>query len=99
MAKRKKKATVSSPNLPYGMQQTREVSANNIRREKDPQTFTPMQVGQVDTDPVADIDNPAGVQGLRGPLNQEGQGNRQDDETAELEEIEPTLGIEPNRNA
>jgi len=52
-------------------------------------TFTPMETGQPDQDPVPGSGNPAGAQGGLGPLNQEGEGNRQNDELAELEQIEP----------
>lgn len=77
--------------LPIGMQKTREVSVDEIEKEEDEDTFSPMGTGRVDTDEIPDIHNPAGVQGGRGPLNQEGEGNRQNDEAAELEEIEPDL--------
>ena len=54
-------------------------------------TFTAMETGQPDQDFVPGIDNPQGVQGGRGPLNQEGEGERQNDQLAELEQIEPEI--------
>jgi hypothetical protein len=48
-----------------------------------------METGQPDQDFVPGIDNPQGVQGGHGPLNQEGEGERQNDQLAELEQIEP----------
>ncbi len=59
------------------------------------ETYTPMETGQPNHDLVPDIDNPAGVQGGRGPLNQEGEGDRQNDQLAELEEIKPDLWEKP----
>lgn len=52
-------------------------------------TFTAMKTGQPNQDFVSGIDNPQGVQEGRGPLNQEGEGERQNDQLAELEQIEP----------
>jgi hypothetical protein len=52
-------------------------------------TFTAMETGQPDQDFTPGINNPQGVQGGRGPLNQEGEGERQNDQLAELEQIEP----------
>lgn len=77
--------------LPFGMQETREVDIRDVKKDPDDDTFSPMAIGAPDTDPMPGVDNPTGVQTGHGPLNQEGQGNRQDDETAELEEIEPNL--------
>lgn len=59
-------------------------------RRKQPQdTYSPMELGQPDTDNVPDINNPQAVQGGLGPLNEEGEGDRQNDQIAELEQIEP----------
>lgn len=58
-------------------------------------TFTAMETGQPDRELIPDIHNPQAVQGGLGPLNQEGEGNRQNDELAELEQIEPDLFREP----
>jgi SAM-dependent methyltransferase len=81
--------------LQPGMQRTREVNARDVpESDEENNRFTPQELGQLDTDRVADVDNPIGMGGLRGPLNQEGQGNRQDDETAELREINPDLGLD-----
>lgn len=91
-AKRKSKTTahrVSS--LPVGMQRTREINSSQAKWKKKSDAFTPMETGQPDQDRTADIDNPRGVQSGRGPLNQEGEGERQNDQLAELEQIEPKL--------
>ena len=82
--------------LPFGMQRTREVDIREIKKEPDDDTFSPMAIGAPDTEPLPGVDNPTGVQTGHGPLNQEGQGNRQDDEIAELEDIEPN--IDPYRS-
>ena len=74
--------------LPLGMQKTRVVSQSHIQEEEPQNTFTPMETGQPDEDNVPDYDNPQAVQGGQGPLNQEGEGERQNDQLAELEQIE-----------
>ena len=51
--------------------------------------FTPMETGRPDTDEVPGIHNPQGAQGGLGPLNQEGEGERQNDQLAALEQIDP----------
>jgi hypothetical protein len=48
-----------------------------------------METGQSDVDRAPGIDNPTGAQGGLGPLNQEGEGERQNDELAALEGTEP----------
>ena len=59
-------------------------------RKKQPQdTYSPMEIGQPDTENVPDINNPQAVQGGMGPLNEDGEGDRQNDQIAELEQIEP----------
>jgi hypothetical protein len=75
--------------VPVGMQQTREVLKSHLRKESPDNTFTPMETGQPDEDRVPDSDNPQAVQGGQGPLNEEGEGDRQNDQLAELEQIEP----------
>ncbi len=56
-----------------------------------PERYTPMETGQPDQDAVQGSNNPAGAQGCLGPLNQEGEGDRQNDQLAELEQITPDL--------
>jgi len=75
--------------VPVGMQKTREVLKSHLRKESPGNTFTPMETGQPDGDQVPDSDNPQAVQGGLGPLNEEGEGERQNDQLAELEQIEP----------
>ena len=75
--------------LPLGVQKTHVVSQSRFQEEEPQNTFTPMETGQPDEDNVADFDNPQAVQGGLGPLNQEGEGERQNDQLAELEQIEP----------
>ena len=77
--------------VPVGMQKTREVLKSHLRKKAPDNTFTPMETGQPDQDRVPGSDNPAGAQGGLGPLNQEGEGERQNDELAELEQIKPDL--------
>jgi len=89
--KKKSKSQAKSPvsRLPVGMQKTREVLKSHLRKKVPDNTFTPMETGQPDEDQVPDSDNPRAVQGGLGPLNEEGEGDRQNDQLAELERIEP----------
>jgi len=75
--------------LPVGMQKTHLVFKSRIKDENPSNVFTPMETGQPDQSPVAGVLNPEGVQGGLGPLNQEGEGERQNDQLAALEQIEP----------
>jgi hypothetical protein len=59
-------------------------------------TYTPQETGRVD-EPIPEPDNPQGVQSGRGPLGQEGEGDRQNDHLAELEEEEIDLKDDANR--
>jgi hypothetical protein len=59
------------------------------RKHQRQNTFTAMEVGQPDEDNVPDIHNPQAVQGGLGPLNEDGEGDRQNDQISELENIEP----------
>jgi hypothetical protein len=90
-AKRKPKSKPrrSAPHLPEGMQKTHEVSQAHLQIEETNNVFTPMETGRPDTDQVPGIDDPAGAQGGLGPLNQEGEGERQNDQLAALERTEP----------
>ncbi len=60
-----------------------------VAKDADDNTFTPMETGQPDADPVPDIDNPTGAAGGLGPMNQEGEGERQNDQLAALEITDP----------
>ena len=75
--------------LPLGMQKTHEVSKASLPKESPTNTFSPDETGGPDADNVPDIRNPQGVQGGLGPTNQDGEGERQNDQLAELEQIEP----------
>jgi hypothetical protein len=73
---------------------TKKKSKTHAKRrpgQRESRTFTPMETGQPDEDHVPGSDNPAGAQGGLGPLNQEGEGERQNDQLAELEQIEPDI--------
>jgi len=59
------------------------------RRKQPKDTYSPMEVGQPDENDVPGINSPQAVQGGLGPLNAEGEGDRQNDQLAELEQIEP----------
>ncbi len=87
--KLKSKLTRKAARLPVGMQKTHLVPKSRIPKEKPQNVFTPMETGQPDQDRVAGVDNPSGAQGGLGPLNQEGEGERQNDQLAALEQIEP----------
>ena len=94
MKKTKRRHAKTAPQkttaLPFGMQPTKEVSSAEAKwPAKNGEEFTPMETGQPDQEPKADIKNPQGVQGGRGPLNEEGEGDRQNDQLAELEQIDP----------
>jgi hypothetical protein len=93
--KRKKKSKSRSKHqtahLPVGMQPTHVISKSRASKDTPHNTFTAMETGQPDQDFVPGINNPQGVQGGHGPLNQEGEGERQNDQLAELEQIEPEI--------
>ena len=92
--KKKDIETAEAPLAP-GMQQTRQISKSQMRKEEpESQAFTPGETGQPEQDPDPEHGNPQGVQSGRGPLKQEGEGNRQNDELAELEDVEPTVSAE-----
>lgn len=57
--------------------------------------FSPGEVGEPDQAMEPDSDNPLGAQTAQGPLAQEGQGNRQSAELAELEQVEPDIDLGP----
>jgi hypothetical protein len=90
-AKRKSKSKPkrAAARRPVGMQKTHEVSKSSLKKEETDNVFTPMETGQPDVAPVPDIDNPTGAAGGLGPLNQEGEGERQNDQLAALEVTEP----------
>ena len=87
--KSKSPARTRVSRVPIGMQKTREVLKSHLRKRAPDNTFTPMETGQPDEDKVPDSDNPQAVQGGLGPLNEEGEGERQNDQLAGLEQIEP----------
>ncbi len=68
-----------------------EADRRGPEERKAMKTFTRMETGQPDQDRVPGSNNPAGAQGGLGPTNMEGEGDRQNDELAELEQIEPNL--------
>jgi hypothetical protein len=82
--KRKVKAAKQIGLFPAG---TRPRAHGSRKQPQD--TYTPMEIGQPDEDEVPDIHNPQAVQGGLGPLNEDGEGDRQNDQIAELEHIEP----------
>jgi hypothetical protein len=87
--KLKSKPKRASVHRPAGMQKTHEVSRSHLQKDESDNVFTPMETGQPDVDQVPNIKNPTGAQGGLGPLNQEGEGERQNDQLAALEETEP----------
>jgi hypothetical protein len=80
--------------LPIGMQKTRVRPKRASDQPVESKSFSPRETGQPDPTPAPDLKNPVGVQGGRGPMNQEGEGNRQNAELEELEQIEPTIDLE-----
>jgi hypothetical protein len=56
--------------------------------------FSPGVLGEPDRDPVLGAANAPRTGGDNGPLGQDGQGNRQADELAEMEQIEPDLDLD-----
>ena len=81
----------TSGRQPLGLQKTREVDIRDVQRDADDDTFSEDAIGGLDPDDVAGQDNPEGTQTGRGPLNQDEQGNRQNDEADELESVEPDI--------
>ena len=75
--------------LPLGMRQTREIPKRRVRRRRTPNVFTPMETGSPDEDRFPGGNNPIAAQGGVGPTNQEGEGERQNDDLEALERIEP----------
>ena len=88
-AKKKTHSRHHSAYLHPELQKPRAISKGSISRKKPHHTFTPMKTGQPDPDQVPGIHNPQAVRGGLGPLNEEGEGDRQNDQLAELEQIEP----------
>jgi hypothetical protein len=86
---KKSKSKRKTARLPLGMQKTHEVARSGLPKVKQQDVYTPMETGQPDQDPVPGSQNPQGAQGGLGPLNQEGEGERQNDQLAALEQIEP----------
>jgi len=60
-------------------------------RRRSTNTFTPMETGALDADMVPGQRNPIAAQGGVGPMNQEGEGDRQNDDLDALERVEPDL--------
>lgn len=87
--KSKPRSSHKAVRLPLGMQKTHQVPRSRVSAAKPENVFSPMETGQPDQDQVPGIDNPSGAQGGLGPLNQEGEGERQNDQLAALEQIEP----------
>jgi len=87
--KTKSQARILVSRVAVGIHKTCVVSKSQLRKKAPANTFTPMETGQSDEDHVPDSDNPLAVQGGLGPLNEEGEGERQNDQLAELEQIEP----------
>ena len=85
----KSQARILVSRVPIGMQKTQVVLKSHLRKKVPDNTFTSMETGQPDEAKVPDSDNPQAVQGGLGPLNEEGEGERQNDQLAELEQIEP----------
>lgn len=91
---RNRRTSVVRVSLPPGMSPTREVPKSRVRRKlrsRSSNVFTPMEIGAPDQDLVPDARNPTAAQGGVGPMNQEGEGDRQNDDLAALEGIEPDL--------
>lgn len=99
--KTKRKKTARRPrtaevrvSLPPGMSATREIPKSRVPsklRRRLPNVFTPMEIGAPDEDMVPGARNPIAAQGGVGPMNQEGEGDRQNDDLDALERIEPDL--------
>jgi len=56
--------------------------------------FTAMETGAPDEDDSSGGDSLSGARRSRGPLDEEGEGDRQNDQLAELEEIPPNINSE-----
>ncbi len=77
------------PRLSPGMQKTHEVPKSHLRKEAPSNTYSHKETAGPDANDVPGIRNPQAVQGGLGPTNQDGEGERQNDQLAELEQIEP----------
>ena len=92
-AKRRRPAAVRVGLAP-GMEPTREVPKSRVRRRmrtRRTNVFTPMETGALDADMVPGQRNPMAMQGGVGPMNQEGEGDRQNDDLDALERVEPDM--------
>lgn len=87
----KKRAAVKTKKRPAAQ---RRRSTKSRAQAPRPAPFSPGKTARTDSLPVPDAADPLGVQGGRGPLNQEGEGERQNDQLAELEQIIPSLNRE-----
>jgi hypothetical protein len=74
---------------PWGDQQ------NYGNTDRSPGDFTAGELGEPGPDEeLQNENNPQGVQGGRGPISQDGEGNRQNDELAELEQIPHVINLD-----
>lgn len=91
--KKKKKTAVrhKDARIPVGMQETYEISTSRLPKETTTKVYSPLETGSPDADNRPDTGNPQAVQGGMGPTNQEGEGERQNSQLAELEQIEPDI--------
>jgi hypothetical protein len=87
--KSKPKSKHSPMHRPAAKRRSRVVAPAAVGKVDEDNVFTPMETGRPDTDPVPDVDNPTGAAGGLGPTNQEGEGERQNDQLAALEETDP----------
>jgi hypothetical protein len=87
--KSKARAIRQETHLALGMQKTRQVPKSQLPKDSPTNTYSHNETGGPDADNVPGLHNPQAVQGGLGPTNQDGEGERQNDQLAELEEIEP----------
>jgi hypothetical protein len=99
MKKRKKMSHAhrSHSRNTIGLQKTRVRKVQPGDFEQESASFTPGELGEPDATPQPDADNPEGVQGGRGPTNQEGEGERQSAELEELDKVEPEIDLDKPR--
>jgi hypothetical protein len=93
-ASRPRRTAAVRVSLAPGMSATREVPMSRVRRKlrrRAANVFTPMETGALDQDLVPGARNPMAMQGGVGPMNQEGEGDRQNDDLDALERVEPDL--------
>ena len=91
MAKRSKKSQEDVPQMETDRWGDTEMYGN---KEAGAGAFDALQTGAPEQARIPGDRNPQAVQGGLGPLGLQGQGDRQNDSLAELQQVEPNLDLD-----